>query len=324
MYTGSRLQPQQQQQPQTNYNTNPTQMNQNQNNYLQSQSIPMSNAYAINRQAYYANNGLLGAAPDSSTQQGILQTPQNPTHHLNYHHHNQNSLITLTNGPQQNVLRSNNANRVNNYAYSSSPAQQQQNQALSLNNTGMSLLGTPNLPSSKSLPAGYANSANRNGVPSNKSINNKIRPRFSLNNKLNNASVSSTNNSNASTLNNSSDTSSAAYLQKLKTCIDANRRNINQRLNLNNNNTNSNGNGGNKAMNINSSKLDSNSHLQTQSQGNNNANSSNNASNQYQYHQNKQLIVIKPADDIDDLDSGSITNGAKQNANEKSNFIVFK
>ena len=335
MYTGSRLQSQQQQQQQqqhqqqgsqSNFNLNATTMNQNQNiNYLQSQSISMPNTYANSRQTYYPNNGLLGAAPDSSTQLGILQTPQNSTHHLNYHHHNQNSLITLTNGPQQNVLRPNNANRVNNYAYNASSIQQQQNQAGNLNNTGVSLLGTPNLVASKSLPVSYANGASRNGVLNNKSINNKIRPRFSLNNKLNNTntsastttSLNSNPNSNGSA--SSNDTSSAAYIQKLKTCIDANRRNINQRLNLNNNNNNNNSNSISNNKAINSSKLEnSNSHLNQLplSQG---IGGTNNNNNQYQYHQNKQLIVIKPADDINDLD-----NNAKQNANEKSNLIAIQ
>ena len=251
------------------------------------------------RQQLFTNTSLLGLPPDHQilNQQIALQNS-------NYHQH-ASSLITLTgstNNPNLNLTNQNRQLNANN------TAQVQANNIISNNsNTNKTFSQQTNKP------------AHRNSTYLNKqNINNPSNTNHAINNNNNNNNSNNASNRNryqksntniSSSLNNND---SEIYKQNLKKSIDANRRNINQRLNVNQQNkanfkssNNNNTNNINNSNNNNSISMNSNQYSLINSTNSNNVAV---AASTSQYHSNKQLIVIKPTDDLFDNSKSNKSN----------------
>jgi hypothetical protein len=202
------------------------------------------------------------------------QSSVQPTQSTQIPHQAQSSLITLTDStnPSKRANETNssvNTCKVNTNTYSNASSQ----------------------PSK--LP--HAFSPHRSKMIINKSryyLNNKIKQPQQTN-ETNSPTANIPNESQMNSTNNHKhqkpvdSASSDAYLSKLKNCIDANRRNINQRLYLNSNST--------------QNSSDMNFSIKTACYEYNDTKTNQKSSNQqYHYQSNKPLIVIKPAENFDE------------------------
>jgi hypothetical protein len=217
----------------------------------------------------------------------VSQTTSASNNHAsntNYHQH-QASLITVTNGINC-ISKPNNLNNINNRLNN-----QNNNRFLNKhNNNNVFAINASNSTNEYVVNQNRTNNFMVYSENSSNKLNNTApgKSRFANNksNSINEIDVDNSLNSFDST----------AYKNKLKTSIDANRRNINQRLNLQQQNKNA-----------------SNQH----SIVNTNIHNNNNLAC-VQYHQNKQLIVIKPAEDFCDNQYDNKSSQAKlTNASQK-------
>lgn len=253
-----------QQMPFINTNNNLNQIRQLDQSYQSKSLLGPPPDQLLNSLMQYQMPSHLIATNSSSSGSSPVLASQN-----NYHQH-QPTLITLANG-------NSNMNLLNN-----------------INNSNAQCLGARLTNSSVNINNNYSNqtnsSQNNRNIATNNNFSNKTRPRFAK------ESYHDSTSNKGSTY---SETSTSAYKQKLKTSIDANKRNINQNVNSNtvkysNNSPNT--------LNTNQFPLKNSSNPTLLSQRRFDDRFEENERfddiEPMPQYQNKQLIVIKPADDV--------------------------
>ena len=207
----------------SSFMTSPQQQQQQQQQQQLQQSSQFASRQSNNfNSSFYSNGGsLLGPVP--------TEPIQHKQHHMAnmQHNFNANSLIALTNGGvgacQMPLSSRFHASNNNSNQLALSPL------------SSTSLLGTPGQVNTSIMNNSSVNSRQMTTFGNSNSNNNK-RNKLATN-RQSKSSNSNTTKSNSETnqaengTSSSGDTNADAYIQKLKTCIDANRRNINQRFN---------------------------------------------------------------------------------------------
>lgn len=236
------------------------------------QNISKANSYPSMQMQ--ANSQTLPSIYATSSYNYVPNSNIPPTQSAQITHQSQSSLITLTDStnPNKRASETNSSmqSKVNTNAYANAPSQSAKLSHLFSNHRSKTIINKSryylNNKVKHSQQTNGANSSSPTGNLSNESANSNQKSQ-----KL------------------ADSASSDAYLSKLKNCIDANRRNINQRLYLNTNTSQ------------NSSDMNTNYSNRTANNEHNETKSNQKSSNQqYHYQPNKPLIVIKPADNIDE------------------------